>query len=168
MCSQTMENTNLHVIYLPIGADVCHTPFARACICVLLHNCIHFALAPNGALQHVQTLHRGCPSSPTFSLVAWPSFQVLFVVGLLAILATSSLGRQLVFQLHCMTSCDISRGTSSHQAPKPKCYGARSSISMLRVPTVGTHSWKRIQRRDSDPNGPNDTQRIITNQKTTD
>ena len=36
---------------------------------------------------------------------------------------------------------------------------------MLRVPTVGTHSWKRIQRRDSDPGGPNDTQRIITNQK---
>ena len=24
-------------------------------------------------------------------------------------------------------------------------YGARSSISMLEVPTVGTHSWKRIQ-----------------------
>ena len=42
----------------------------------------------------------------------------------------------------------------SLQASKPKCYGARSSISMLRVPTVGTHSWKRIQRETVTLVGP--------------
>ena len=36
---------------------------------------------------------------------------------------------------------------------------------MLEFPTVGTHSWKRIQRGNSDPGGPNDNRRIITNQK---
>ena len=59
----------------------------------------------------------------------------------------------------------LPQGSENLLAPKPKCYGAHSSISMLGVPTVGTHSWKRIQRGDSDPGGPNDTQRIITNQK---
>ena len=78
MCSQTTENTTLLVISVPISADVCHATFARACIYLLLYNSIHFALAPNGALQHVQTLHRGCPSSPIVSLVAWPSFEVIF------------------------------------------------------------------------------------------
>ena len=34
------------------------------------------------------------------------------------------------------------------------CYRARSSISMLRVPTVGTHSWKRIQRETVTLVGP--------------
>ena len=46
----------------------------------------------------------------------------------------------------------LPQGIENLLASKPKCYGARSSIAMLRVPTVGTHSWKRIQR-------------IITNQK---
>ena len=34
------------------------------------------------------------------------------------------------------------------------CYGARSSISMLRVPTVGTHNWKRIQEETVTLVGP--------------
>ena len=34
------------------------------------------------------------------------------------------------------------------------CYGARSSISMLGVPTVGTHSWKRIQEETVTLVGP--------------
>ena len=67
--------------------------------------------------------------------------------------------------LHHLTSCDFVRKQTNLLAPKPKSYEARSSISMLGVPTVGTHSWKRIQRGDSDPGGPNDTRRIITNQK---
>ena len=45
------------------------------------------------------------------------------------------------------------------------CYGARSSISMLQVPTVGTHSWKCDSAGDSDPGGPNGTRRILTIQK---
>ena len=36
---------------------------------------------------------------------------------------------------------------------------------MVEVPTVGTNSWKHTQRGDSDLGGPNDTRRIITNQK---
>ena len=36
---------------------------------------------------------------------------------------------------------------------------------MLEVPTVGTHELEAYPRGDSDPSGPNDTQRIITNQK---
>ena len=43
------------------------------------------------------------------------------------------------------------RGRSSGP---PDCYGARSSISMLGVPTVGTHSWKRIQRETVTLVGP--------------
>ena len=30
--------------------------------------------------------------------------------------------------------------------PKPKCYGAYNSISVLQVPTVGNHNWERIQQ----------------------
>ena len=39
-------------------------------------------------------------------------------------------------------------------APKPKCYRARNSISMLEVPTVGTHNWKRIQEETVTLVGP--------------
>ena len=72
--------------------DACFATFTRACICLLLCNCILFAFALNGALQHVQRLHRGCPSSSTSFLVAKSSFKVIYNVGLFAILPTSLLG----------------------------------------------------------------------------
>ena len=48
----------------------------------------------------------------------------------------------------------LPQGSENLLAPKPKCYGARSSIFMLGVPTVGTHSWKRIQRETVTLVGP--------------
>ena len=107
MCSQTTENTTLNAISSSIVADVCPITCTRACWYVLLHNCIQFAFAHNGALQHVPPQHRGCPLPSTSFLVAWASCKVIFAVGLLAIFAASSLGRLLVTQLHYLTSCDF-------------------------------------------------------------
>ena len=38
-------------------------------------------------------------------------------------------------------------------------------IILLRVPTVGTHTQKQKHKGDNDPSRPNETQRLITNQK---
>ena len=62
-----------------------------------------------------------------------------------------------------ISECHISFQT--RQIKFDVCYGTRSSISVLQVPMIGTHSWKRESTRDNEPSGPNDTRRIITNQK---
>ena len=98
--------------------------------------------APNGALQHVR-LATTSVFIVFFALEASSSSLGVFQTSSLLLVCSSIcsvLNSVADLLLPPQTSCDFSRELTSLLAPKPKCYGARSSISMLRVPTVGTHS----------------------------